>query len=159
MAEFFRVSKMCEPRYNTRQQQAKPRPNTESFKTQSEKGTARPKIHMTQGQSGPELRRWTRHRIDARLKVIFQGEKGPASVFGRANILGQGGMGAFIPASLPLGATVSLEVSFPYSPAEVRLQAVVRNSEGFRYGLEFVDVRDDIRDIIVKNCGAAAILQ
>jgi PilZ domain len=118
-----------------------------------------PKIHMTQGQSGPELRRWTRHRIDARLKVIFQGEKGPASVFGRANILGQGGMGAFIPASLPLGATVSLEVSFPYSPAEVRLQAVVRNSEGFRYGLEFVDVRDDIRDIIVKNCGAAAILQ
>jgi hypothetical protein len=114
---------------------------------------------MTQGESGADQRRWTRHKIDVRLKVTFQGEKGVTSVFGRANILGQGGIGAFIPATIPLGAAVSLEVTFPYSPAEVRLQAVVRNSEGFRYGLEFVDLREDLRNIIVKNCGAAAILQ
>ncbi|HET7871990.1 MAG TPA: PilZ domain-containing protein [Terriglobales bacterium] len=114
---------------------------------------------MNQGESGPDQRRWTRHRIDARLKVTFQSEKGPTSVFGRANILGQGGMGVFIPASIPVGANVSLEVSFPYSPAEVRLEAVVRNGEGFRYGLEFLDVREEVRNVIVKNCGAAALLQ
>jgi hypothetical protein len=110
-------------------------------------------------ESGPELRRWVRHKIDVRLKVTFHGENGITSVFGRGNTLGQGGMGAYIPAVIPLGAPVSLEVSFPYSPAEVRLEAAVRNGEGFRYGLEFVDLRDDVKNVIVKNCSAAALLQ
>jgi hypothetical protein len=110
-------------------------------------------------ESGPELRRWTRHKIDVRLKVTFHGENGMTSVFGRGNTLGQGGMGAYIPAVIPLGGLVSLEVSFPYSPAEIRLEAVVRNSEGFRYGLEFVSLREDVKNVIVKNCRAAPLLQ
>jgi PilZ domain-containing protein len=114
---------------------------------------------MTHGEHEPDQRRWTRHRIDVRLKVSFRGEKGITSAFGRGNTLSQGGMGVYVPASIAVGETVLLEVSFPYSPAEVRLRAVVRNSEGFRYGLEFVDLRDDVRSVIVKNCGAAAILQ
>lgn len=114
---------------------------------------------MSHQETGPELRRWARHKIDVRLKVTFRGEKGMTSVFGRGNTLGQGGMGAYVPAVIPMGASVSLEVSFPYSPAEVRLEAVVRNSEGFRYGLEFLDLRDDVKGVIVRNCSAAALLQ
>jgi hypothetical protein len=114
---------------------------------------------MTQRESGPDQRRWIRHKIDIRLKVSFQNDGKTASVFGRANILSRGGIGAYIPASIPLGDTVLLEVSFPYSPAEVKLRAIVRNCEGFRYGLEFVSLSEEVSDIIVKNCNAAALLQ
>lgn len=114
---------------------------------------------MTHGESGPDQRRWTRHRIDVRLKVSFRGEKGVSSVFGRGNTLGQGGMGAYIPAAIPLGETVSIDVTFPYSPAEMKLRAIVRNCEGFRYGLEFIDLQEEARRIIMKNCDSSALLQ
>lgn len=112
---------------------------------------------MTQSEPGPELRRWSRHKIDVRLKVLIGGPKGNI-VFGRGNILSQGGMGVYIPYSIPIGTELLLEVTFPYSPVEVTLKAVVRNCEGFRYGLEFKDLSDSMRSLIVKNCNSAALL-
>ena len=124
-----------------------------------EKGFARTTADMIHRESGPDQRRWTRHKIDVRLKVSFKSEGKTISIFGRGNILSRGGLGAYIPASIPPGDTVFLEVSFPYSPAEVKLRAIVRNCEGFRYGLEFVDLSEAVSEIIVKNCNAAALLQ
>ncbi len=98
------------------------------------------------------LRRWTRHKIDVRLKVFVPQGKESSTAFGRGNNLSHGGMGAYIPCAIPVGVKVLLEVSFPYSTAEVRVAAVVRTCEGFRYGLEFVDVPADIRAVIEKNC-------
>jgi len=112
---------------------------------------------MTQGNSAAD-RRWSRHKIDVRLKVSLGGPKGSV-VFGRGNILSQGGMGAYIPSSLAIGTEVLIQVSFPYSPTEVTLKAIVRNCEGFRYGLEFMDLADDVRSLIVRNCDSAALLQ
>jgi hypothetical protein len=54
---------------------------------------------------------------------------------------------------------VLIQVSFPYSPAEVTLKAVVRNCEGFRYGLEFRDLSDHVRSLIMKSCDSATLLQ
>jgi hypothetical protein len=65
-------------------------------------------------------------------------------------------MGAYIPCAIPVGATVVLEVSFPYSPVELKVSAVVRSCEGFRYGLEFINVPAETRAIIQKNCSAPA---
>jgi len=42
---------------------------------------------------------------------------------------------------------------------EVKINAVVRRCEGFRYGLEFMDLRDELRTIIVANCNASPLLQ
>ena len=113
---------------------------------------------MTQGKSSSDGRRWSRHKIDVRLKVSLGGPIGDV-VFGRGNILSQGGMGAYIPSSLPIGTEVLIQVSFPYSAAEVTLKAIVRNCEGFRYGLEFMDLADDVRSLIVRNCASTALLQ
>jgi hypothetical protein len=110
---------------------------------------------MTQPGAGAQLRRWDRYRIDVRLKVFFAAHGEKSTAFGRGNNLSQGGMGAYIPCAIPLGAQVVLEVSFPYSAAEARLTAVVRTCEGFRYGLEFVDVPAEIRALIEKNCSGA----
>jgi hypothetical protein len=112
---------------------------------------------MSQAELGPEVRRWSRHKIDVRLKVLIDGAQGTV-VFGRGNILSEGGMGVYIPHSIAIGTEVAVQVTFPYSPAEVTLNAVVRNCDGFRYGLEFRDLSDSLRSIIVKNCNSAALL-
>jgi hypothetical protein len=113
---------------------------------------ARMESPMAHEQSGVALRRWTRYKIDVRLKVSFSGNGKPASAFGRANSLSRGGMGAYIPCSIPVGATVALELTFPYSSTEARLEAVIRSCEGFRYGLEFTRVPGEIQAILAKNC-------
>jgi hypothetical protein len=115
-------------------------------------------FNMTQPGSGPDQRRWSRHKIDVRLKATFQQDGKVTTSFGRANALGKGGMGAYIPCSLAVGTTLLLELTFPYSSAEVKLSAVVRNCEGFRYGLEFCDLRDELRSIIEANCKASPLL-
>lgn len=114
---------------------------------------------MTQPGSGVHLRRWPRYKIDVRLKVSVAESKNSNTAFGRGNNLSHGGMGAYIPCAIPVGAKVLLEVSFPYSVAEVKVTAVVRSCEGFRYGLEFVDMPGDARALIEKNCSAAAGMQ
>jgi len=111
---------------------------------------------MNQSGSAEQPRRWPRHRIDVRLRIEFTEGGNRQSAFGRGNNLSHGGMGAYIPCSIPVGARVFMDVSFPYSPVEVAVKAVVRNCEGFRYGLEFEDLGDHVRSVIEKNCAAAA---
>ena len=112
-----------------------------------------------QQEFGQALRRWTRYKIDVRLKVSFPNDSKQGTAFGRANSLSRGGLGAYIPTSIPVGTTVGLELTFPYSSTEASLEAVIRTCEGFRYGLEFTRVPDDIQAILVKNCSAAELLQ
>jgi PilZ domain-containing protein len=108
---------------------------------------------MSHEQSGAALRRWTRYKIDIRLKVSFSEDGRQASAFGRANSLSRGGLGAYIPCTIPVGATVGLELTFPYSSTEAKLEAIIRSCEGFRYGLEFTRVPGEIQAILAKNCG------
>ena len=73
--------------------------------------------------------------------------------------LSRGGIGAYIPCTIPIGATVSLELTFPYSSTEAKIVAVIRACEGFRYGLEFTRVGEKVQEMIVKNCNGAEPLQ
>jgi hypothetical protein len=107
---------------------------------------------MSQVEPGPEARRWTRHKVDVRLKVLFLADGKDAAAFGRANSLSRGGIGAFIPCSIPVGETVCLELTFPYTSTEARLNAVIRSCDGFRYGLEFVELSDRVQKMIMENC-------
>ena len=107
---------------------------------------------MPQLEHGPEARRWTRHRIDVRLKVSFLADGKDNAAFGRANSLSRGGLGAFIPCTIPVGETVSLELTFPYTSTEAKLHAIIRSCEGFRYGLEFVELSDRVQKMIVESC-------
>jgi hypothetical protein len=111
---------------------------------------------MNQPAPSEQPRRWSRHKIDVRLKVSWVEAGNRTSTFGRGQILSHGGLGAYIPSNIPLGGRVMLEVSFPSAPVEVKVQAVVRSCEGFRYGLEFVDVPAEVRSVINRNCGAAS---
>ena len=114
---------------------------------------------MSQQESGVASRRWTRYTIDVRLKVSFPADVNQSPAFGRANSLSRGGIGAYIPCSIPVGTAVRLELTFPYSSTEAKLEAVIRTCEGFRYGLEFTRVSDAMQDMIVKNCNGTELLQ
>lgn len=107
---------------------------------------------ISQEQSGQSMRRWTRYKIDVRLKVSFAQEGKESSASGRANNLSRGGLGAYIPCSIPVGTIVSIEMTLPYSPAEAKLEAVVRTCEGFRYGLEFTRVPSEVQAMLAKHC-------
>jgi hypothetical protein len=101
-------------------------------------------------------RRWNRHKIDIRLKVTTRLADGTTdSLFGRGNTMSHGGLGAYIPASIPVGSAIGLELTFPYSTNEVKVKAVVRSNEGFRYGLEFLELPLDVKQVIVESCNAA----
>ncbi len=116
-------------------------------------------LPMSQVEQGSPARRWLRHKIDVRLKVSFPNNGKNDSAFGRANSLSYGGIGAYIPCAIPVGTTVRLELTFPYSSSEAKLDAVIRTCEGFRYGLEFTRVSDAMQDMIVKNCNGTEQLQ
>lgn len=116
-------------------------------------------LPMSQIDPGPAARRWSRHKIDVRLKVSFPTGGNNNSAFGRANSLSRGGIGAYIPCSIPVGTTVSLELTFPYSSKEARLEAVIRTCDGFRYGLEFMRLSDEVQEMIVQNCNGPELLQ
>ncbi len=120
------------------------------YDSETEAGPSRPDSQSAEG------RRWRRHKIDVRLKVSSAAKDGTASpVFGRGNSLSHGGLGAYIPSSIPVGATIDLELTFPNSSKEVKLKAVVRSCEGFRYGLEFVEVPAEVQRTIVQSCDDA----
>ena len=107
---------------------------------------------ISQQQAGQSIRRWTRYKIDVRLKITFFDQGKQASAFGRANSLSRGGLGAYIPCSIPVGTTVALELRFPYSPAEARLEAIIRSCQGFRYGMEFTRVPAEVQSMLAKHC-------
>ena len=110
-------------------------------------------------EPGPEMRRWARHKVDVRLKVSFPNEGKTTSAFGRGNSLSPGGIGAYIPCTIPIGTTVSLELTFPYSDNEVKLNAIIRSCEGFRYGLEFTQVPEEAQATIIKSCRGSDLVQ
>jgi c-di-GMP-binding flagellar brake protein YcgR len=111
-------------------------------------------MNTIQSGASPGVRRWHRYNVDVRLKVSVPGKVNATPVFGRARNLSQGGMGAYIPCEVPLGGTILIDVTFPYTSKEIRVTAVVRNVDGFRYGLEFQRLSDDIRAMIAKSCDA-----
>ena len=101
---------------------------------------------------GAETRRWARHKIDTRLKAITRLSDGSLnSVFGRGHTLSPGGLGAYIPTSIPVGTKVELELTFSYSSNELKIRAVVRSCEGFHYNLEFVEMAEDARQSNMKS--------
>jgi hypothetical protein len=134
-------------------------PQSVEYHSRQTKENNKLELPMSQLDPGPAARRWSRHKIDVRLKVSFPNDGKNDSAFGRANSLSRGGIGAYIPCSIPVGTAVRLELTFPYSSTEAKLEAVIRTCEGFRYGLEFTRVSDAMQEMIVKNCNGTELLQ
>jgi hypothetical protein len=102
-------------------------------------------------------RRWPRYKVDLRLKVMMQ-RGGRNFTFGQGSDVSEGGMAAYIPAELEVGELVSVEVTLPYSKETVTLKAEVRNKNGFRYGLEYILISDENRELLRKSLNTLALM-
>ncbi|HEY3973772.1 MAG TPA: PilZ domain-containing protein [Candidatus Sulfotelmatobacter sp.] len=97
-------------------------------------------------------RRFPRFTIDVRLQVkMFQAGEF-RSCWGRSTEMGQDGIGATLTGSLEAGEIVTLEIPLPLTPYPIKVRAIVRYSQGLRYGFEFLTLNDGQRDTIKRVC-------
>jgi hypothetical protein len=97
-------------------------------------------------------RRWRRLKTDIALRVKAWRGGAFQTVEGRGSDVSQGGMALSVSTELQIGETVTLEVNLPFSEHPLMLTGVVRNLEGPNYGMEFIGLRDQQRDLIARLC-------
>ena len=91
---------------------------------------------MTTPPTGNIVRRYLRLSTNISVRV-FHDAKHTA---GRGHDIGSGGMAIYVPLELPVGTSANISFQLPYSQMFLGVRAIVRNSNGFRYGVEFVDL-------------------
>ena len=107
-----------------------------------------------------EDRRHKRYRVDLRLRLITGPANNHKTIFARGSNISEGGMRVFVPADLVLGEMVTLELMLPYSEQKIVVRGVLRNREGFSYGVEYaVSTTDAEREQIARACKALALVQ
>jgi hypothetical protein len=97
-------------------------------------------------------RRFPRYTIDVRMQVKMFQDGEFRSCWGRSTEMGQDGIGATLTGSLTTGEIVTLEIPLPLSTYPIKVRAIVRYSQGLRYGFEFLTLNDAQRDTIRRVC-------
>ncbi len=97
-------------------------------------------------------RRFTRHRLDARIQLTVFRDGANNSLWGRTSELGQDGVGATLSAELQVGEVVSMEFPIPVSPYFMKVRGIARYCEGLRCGFEFLIVTEDQRETLRRTC-------
>jgi hypothetical protein len=92
--------------------------------------------HTTPMNSLP--RRWPRQRLDVPLRVVIHTADKTIIRDGRACELSEGGMSFAAGVELKTGDRVEIEFTPAYSGLPIRVCAVARNGNGYKYGAEFV---------------------
>jgi hypothetical protein len=92
--------------------------------------------HTTPMNSSP--RRWPRQRLDVPLRVVIHTADKTVIRDGRACEVSQGGMSFAAGVELKTGDKVGIEFTPAYSGLPIRVCAVARNGNGYKYGAEFV---------------------
>lgn len=103
-----------------------------------------------------KTRRWQRYRVEVRVKVLLPNR---AAVYGQGSDISEGGMALFLPTELETGQTVQAELMLPYCREKASLRGVIRNREGFRYGVEFTILTDHEKVLIERVCHALSMVQ
>jgi hypothetical protein len=90
-------------------------------------------------------RTFTRFLVDVRLTIRTK-----ETLNGRTKDVGEGGLGATIPATIEKGEIVELEFQLPATTESLRLKAEVRYCQGFQYGFRFLHPTEQQRELIRK---------
>ena len=85
-----------------------------------------------------QSRRFRRYKLDVPVRVLKHTDEKVRYIDGRGNELNEGGMTVNAGVELDLGELVDVEFTPPYTGEPIRARAVVRNRNGYRYGLEFM---------------------
>jgi hypothetical protein len=75
---------------------------------------------------------------------------------GYCNQIAQGGLGALLPETVPVGSVTLLQFVMPTFPSKLRVQAVVRYQIGFQHGFEFLSLNEAEQLAIRQFCSELA---
>ena len=84
-------------------------------------------------------RRYRRYRLDVPVRIIVHSEEKTRIVEGRGNELNEGGMAIQAGLELEINGEIEVEFTPAYTHQPLRARAAVRNRNGYRYGLEFLN--------------------
>ena len=105
-----------------------------------------------------ERRASVRHEMDVRVMLMIGDGTTVRGAIGRSNDISEGGIGAFLPASLNIGQMCALQFKLPGGePMEVTGR--VRTRSSFRYGFEFATLSSQQREQIKRACETLAAMQ
>lgn len=109
---------------------------------------------------GRETRKFQRYRVDIRLRMITGPANNNRTIFARGSNISEGGLRAFVPADLALGDMVTIELILPYSDKKISVRGMLRNREGFSYGVEYAaSTTHEEREHIARVCNTLALIQ
>ncbi|HEU5400611.1 MAG TPA: PilZ domain-containing protein [Terriglobales bacterium] len=107
-----------------------------------------------------EKRRFPRYRIDVAVKVRVKTSSGIASYcYGRGGDISEGGMAINVAHELARGKVIRLCVTLPHCERAIECDAVVRHRNNFHYGLEFRDLAEPDRALLMRACEALGVVQ
>ncbi len=99
-----------------------------------------------------QQRRTPRYKLDLRAKITYRRNGLNQSAQARGQDVSEGGMAMFVPIQFGKGDPLEVEFTLPHSRLPLRIQALVRNIDGHRYGLEFMNVTEAQKQEIVRMC-------
>ena len=108
---------------------------------------------------GRAQRKYTRYKVSIPVKVTLADDGHVATFHGTGSNVSEAGMRVFIPREFDVSRLILLELRLPYYEERLKLRAVVRNREGFEYGVEFVNPSEHHRHVIVRNCSVLTLLR
>jgi len=83
-------------------------------------------------------RRWKRYPVSLSLRVKVPPSAGGVYMLAHGRDASQGGMAVYVPAEIEINDIVVLEL-FSDSEQPLFINGVVKNREGFKYGIEFIN--------------------
>ncbi|MGZ4787940.1 MAG: PilZ domain-containing protein [Terriglobales bacterium] len=83
-------------------------------------------------------RRYRRYRLDVPVRVIVHSEEKTRIIHGRGHELNEGGLAVNAGVELEVADEVEVEFTPAYTGQPLRARAVVKNRNGYRYGLAFL---------------------
>jgi c-di-GMP-binding flagellar brake protein YcgR len=106
----------------------------------------------------PERRINERYEIDTELTATLLPER-RKQMHGRSLDISIAGIAGVFATGWELGTRVLIEFFVPVAHQQLKLEAIVRNRNGHRYGFEFVNVGGRDRVIIDRTLSVLAVLR
>ncbi len=95
-----------------------------------------------------------RYQCDLRLEV----RAGTQKTLARSHDVSLAGLGAYIPCDLQVGQYIDILMRVPFKQEDLMFGAIVRNRRGYRYGLEFSNLRRPHQDLLEGLCSTLSNL-
>jgi hypothetical protein len=107
-----------------------------------------------------ERRQFPRYTIDIPIKVKIAAAGGLSTYcFGRGGDVGKGGLSIHVPHELEVGKAIDLTLTLPYTGRAVTCRVIVRNRDGFKYGVEFKELSDADNELLLETCRRLGVVQ